>query len=115
MLPYSLDFQFFAEDLENGQFPCRLSITNTHPTAKVRNVLVDASQVGLSQPENQNLRRSVGGGDLAAELAELERRRINEALEQTGGNQTRAAELLGMPRRTLVKRIKQYNIRRPRE
>jgi DNA-binding NtrC family response regulator len=54
-------------------------------------------------------------GDLASEIAELEKRRITEALESTGGNQTRAAELLGMPRRTLVKRIKQYGIRRPRE
>ncbi len=33
---------------------------------------------------------------------------------QCGGNQTRAAELLGMPRRTLVKRLAQYGIQRPR-
>ena len=51
---------------------------------------------------------------LADELADLERRRIVDALEQCGGNQTRAAELLGMPRRTLVKRLTQYGIKRPR-
>jgi two-component system, NtrC family, response regulator AtoC len=51
---------------------------------------------------------------LADELADLERRRIVGALEQCGGNQTRAAELLGMPRRTLVKRLARYGIKRPR-
>jgi DNA-binding NtrC family response regulator len=51
-------------------------------------------------------------GTLSADLAELERRRIVEALERCGGNQTRAAALLGMPRRTLVKRLSEYGIRR---
>ncbi|HEY8428067.1 MAG TPA: sigma 54-interacting transcriptional regulator, partial [Sandaracinaceae bacterium] len=39
-------------------------------------------------------------GGLRAELDGVERRRILEALERTGGNQTQAAALLGMPRRT---------------
>ncbi|HTJ41953.1 MAG TPA: sigma 54-interacting transcriptional regulator [Kofleriaceae bacterium] len=43
-----------------------------------------------------------------------ERARIIAALEQCAGNQTRAAELLGMPRRTLVKRLGQYAIPRPK-
>lgn len=42
-----------------------------------------------------------------------EARRIAEALQQTGGNQTRAAELLGISRRTLVNRLNQYAIPRP--
>jgi transcriptional regulator of acetoin/glycerol metabolism len=37
-----------------------------------------------------------------------------DALAQHGGNQTRAAEALGMPRRTFVKRLAQYGIQRPR-
>jgi DNA-binding NtrC family response regulator len=45
-------------------------------------------------------------------LADAERARIVDALEKCQGNQTRAAELLGMPRRTLVKRLGQYGIRR---
>jgi transcriptional regulator with PAS, ATPase and Fis domain len=48
---------------------------------------------------------------LRAEMEALEKRRILDALERCGGNQTRAAELLGMPRRTLVKRLGQYGIR----
>ena len=53
-------------------------------------------------------------GTLADDMAALERTRIVEALEACGGNQTRAAELLGMPRRTFVKRIATLGIRRPR-
>jgi two-component system, NtrC family, response regulator AtoC len=44
-----------------------------------------------------------------------ERQRIIEALEKCVGNQTYAAELLGMPRRTLVFKIKAYDIPRPRK
>ncbi len=52
--------------------------------------------------------------DLRAELATVERRRIVEALRACDGNQTRAAEALGMSRRTLVKRIGEYGITRGR-
>ncbi len=55
-----------------------------------------------------------GTGSLAEEMAQLERQRIVDALERCSGNQTRAAELLGMPRRTLIKRLGHYGIRRPR-
>jgi len=52
---------------------------------------------------------------LKQELNQLERERIVSALEQTGGNQTQAATLLGMSRRTLVKRLQEYNLPRPRK
>jgi DNA-binding NtrC family response regulator len=58
---------------------------------------------------------AAGGAVLADELAAVERRRIVDALEQCDGNQTKAAALLGMPRRTFVKRLEQYNIPRPRK
>jgi len=54
-------------------------------------------------------------GGLKGELDEVERRRIVEALERCSGNQTRAADLLGMPRRTFVKRLDAYGIARPRK
>jgi two-component system, NtrC family, response regulator AtoC len=47
-------------------------------------------------------------------LIELEKRAILDALARCSGNQTRAAALLGMPRRTLCKRLGAYNIPRPR-
>jgi DNA-binding NtrC family response regulator len=43
-----------------------------------------------------------------------ERRQIVEALASCAGNQTRAARQLGMSLRTLVNRLKKYEIRRPR-
>ncbi len=52
---------------------------------------------------------------LADQLASLERDRIIEALDRCNGNQTRAAEMLGMPRRTLIKRLDEYGISRPRK
>jgi DNA-binding NtrC family response regulator len=54
-------------------------------------------------------------GSLPEQLAALERQRILDALDACGGNQTRAAEMLGMPRRTFVKRIEEYGIPRPKK
>lgn len=38
-----------------------------------------------------------------------------DALERSVWNQSNAAKLLGMPRRTFVKRLAQYDIPRPRK
>ncbi len=45
----------------------------------------------------------------------MERRRILEALEQCAGNQTRAAEKLGITRRALIHRLETYDLPRPRK
>lgn len=52
---------------------------------------------------------------LADQKRALERQRIVEALERAAGNQTRAAELLGVSRRTLVNRLEQFGLPRPRK
>jgi two-component system response regulator AtoC len=44
--------------------------------------------------------------------SEGEQQRILDALRKTGGNQTRAAELLGMPRRTFVYKLRRYGIKK---
>jgi len=49
------------------------------------------------------------------ELQGIERQRILDALEQCAGNQTRAAEALGMSRRTLVYRLSEFGMPRPRK
>ena len=62
----------------------------------------------------------IGAGEMAAArvpyrgLKQLERDAMVDALQRCHGNQTRAAELLGMPRRTFCKRIKEFQIPRPR-
>jgi two-component system response regulator AtoC len=45
----------------------------------------------------------------------LERRRILEALDACNGNQSRAAEKLGISRRTLLNRLDEFAIDRPRK
>jgi DNA-binding NtrC family response regulator len=50
-----------------------------------------------------------------ADLDDAERDRIERTLEQVGGNQSRAAELLGISRRTLLRRLDAYRLPRPRK
>jgi DNA-binding NtrC family response regulator len=47
---------------------------------------------------------------LADEIRELERQRIKEALKAAGGVRKHAAELIGMPLRTFVLRLKQHGL-----
>jgi two-component system, NtrC family, response regulator AtoC len=66
---------------------------------------------------------SVGNGDGVADVGlqddarlatrAVERRRISEAMSQCGGNQTRAAKLLQISRRTLVSRLTEFGFARP--
>jgi len=50
--------------------------------------------------------------NLQAEMKSLERNKIIEALERCRGNQSEAARLLGMPRRTLVSRLSEMGLTR---
>jgi transcriptional regulator with GAF, ATPase, and Fis domain len=52
--------------------------------------------------------------DFYSERRDREKSEILAALSACDGNQTRAAEMLQMPRRTLVKRLTEYGIRVPR-
>jgi transcriptional regulator with PAS, ATPase and Fis domain len=59
--------------------------------------------------------RARDGGRLLRMDPEVEQRLIQEALEKAGGNQGRAAERLGISRRTLVNRLDEYGFKRPRK
>jgi DNA-binding NtrC family response regulator len=48
---------------------------------------------------------------IAEEIRELEESRMRSALVEAGGNQTRAAELIKMPLRTFVTKLKAYGLR----
>jgi DNA-binding NtrC family response regulator len=50
------------------------------------------------------------GVDLRTLLMQLEEKLIGQALERTGGNKNRAAELLGMNRTTLVEKLRRRNV-----
>jgi DNA-binding NtrC family response regulator len=48
-------------------------------------------------------------------LDELEREAIGAALARAGGNRTRAAEMLGVSRKTILNKIKAYGITRVKD
>ncbi len=54
-------------------------------------------------------------GSLKDAVAGAEKQRIVAALEQAGGNQGKAAELLGISRRTLINRLEEHGLPRPRK
>ncbi len=71
---------------------------------------IDANAV----PAGEHVGDAAAGARLRQDLATFERQRIAEALERCAGNQTKAAQLLGISRRTLVSRLGEYNLPRPR-
>jgi DNA-binding NtrC family response regulator len=54
---------------------------------------------------------SVNNEDVRDSVRDFERQRIVEALTKTGGNQTQAADLLGLPRRTLAYKMARLGIK----
>ena len=61
----------------------------------------------LSIPRDQRKREC---RSIKEEIQELEKVRMMEALEAAEGNQTHAANLIKMPLRTFVSKVKQYGI-----
>jgi DNA-binding NtrC family response regulator len=77
-------------------------------------VFSPGDEIGVEQLPTE-IRRASGNREVirsAAErglsLAELERDYIFEVLQRAGGNKSRAAEILGIPRRTLYRRLDEY-------
>jgi two-component system, NtrC family, response regulator AtoC len=66
-------------------------------------------------PPSARVEPRLRDGTVRSEIADLERRRIEEVLQLFSGNQTRAAEHLGLSRRTLLNRLDEYGLSRPRK
>jgi DNA-binding NtrC family response regulator len=79
--------------------------------AGVRSSIDDVEEVEAELEEEA----PPSGASLSDEVRAMERRRILEALEQCAGNQTRAAEKLGITRRALIHRLETYGVPRPRK
>ncbi len=83
------------------------------------------SMEGPATGEHQPVRSDFGGetvpgttqaqGSLKEAVEEVERERILDALRVCAGNQTKAAQMLGISRRTLLNRLDQYGLPRPRK
>ncbi|MDF7808726.1 sigma-54 dependent transcriptional regulator [Pontiellaceae bacterium B12219] len=77
-------------------------------------VLAHGSVLDVGDVPAQVCEKALGGGSiqLDAELTvdEMEKRMVIQALEKTGGNRTKAAEKLGISRRTLHRKLNQYGI-----
>jgi DNA-binding NtrC family response regulator len=75
---------------------------------------LNAEALGLGVSVSATAKNVASATNLKDEREAAERRAVLEALEKTGGNQTKAAELLGVSRRTLVTRLQQYGMTKPR-
>jgi DNA-binding NtrC family response regulator len=75
-------------------------------TVTLGTAVVGVRQAGAEGGAIERLRREVAAED---------RERIVRALEACGGNQTKAAALLGISRRTLVSRLGEHALPRPRK
>ena len=62
-------------------------------------------------PEELQLENVEVPTTLVEELEQAERRRCAEALSQARGSRTEAAKILGIPRTTLINRIKHYGLK----
>jgi transcriptional regulator with PAS, ATPase and Fis domain len=76
----------------------------------------------MLEPQHMPLERSVtesqkltAPSSPSAKTGRTERERIIEALAQCAGNQSRAAKMLGIPRRTFVTKLDAYRIPRPKK
>jgi DNA-binding NtrC family response regulator len=67
----------------------------------------------LTRQRSSSMRDDPSGRVASRRAGELER--IERALTENAGNQTRAARAIGMPLRTFVMRLDKYGIRRPKK
>ncbi len=73
-------------------------------------LFAESQQIAPEDLPSQISDRGIGDLNRTLSLAEIEKDHIIEVLRETGGNQTEAANLLGINRKTLYKKINKYNI-----
>ncbi|HJY85202.1 MAG TPA: sigma-54 dependent transcriptional regulator [Candidatus Acidoferrales bacterium] len=91
---------------------CDSPITIAHLPDELREA---ASDVKVAAPEPKLLQLVPNTKCHRAQMRDVERQRLLNALEAAGWNQTKAAKALEMPRRTLVWKLASLKIERPPE
>jgi len=91
--------------------PTLTKVGEPEPSPSVARGAVPAGS--SAEPTQPGAMPSGANVDLSTEIKSIERARITEALERCGGNQSKAARLLGVSRGTLIARIEEYGLTRP--
>ena len=89
---------------------------NVRQLRSVLEAAVAMNRTGVIQAGDLHLSEDAAEGDgpsVPLNLEELEAWAVRKALEKTGGNNVRAARLLGIHRDTLLSKVKKYRIERP--
>jgi DNA-binding NtrC family response regulator len=84
------------------------------PVEKMGAMLMPSQDSG-SWPRATSVSPASKSRPIREELSAFEKKRILDALEKCRGNQTKAARVLGISRRTLVSRLAEYDLPRPRK
>jgi DNA-binding NtrC family response regulator len=106
----SYDWPGNVRELENT---VERAIALTDDQRITRDDLAGRIREGASRTGSAGVEIGPEGVALEERLAEVERNYIVKALSMTGGNLTRAAELLGIPFRSIRYRVKKLGIERP--
>ena len=75
-------------------------------------VLLESEELGLEDLPSEMLSTGEAGvpGGFHAQVAEFRKKLVREAVERSGGNQTKAAEALGLQRTYLARLIRQMGL-----
>ena len=76
---------------------------------------IDAADLAIATPWASAVPAGAPSESLREQLQREEKARVLDALVRARGNQTEAAKLLGVARRTLINKIEAFGIERPRK
>jgi DNA-binding NtrC family response regulator len=83
------------------------SITEDHLDVSIRNL---RASVQSFEPKEEPAPKSPTSRSLPDAVEQLERRLIKEAMQNSGGNKQKAAQVLGLSRQGLIKKLKRLEI-----
>jgi transcriptional regulator with GAF, ATPase, and Fis domain len=98
-----------------GVWPSSEATVASMQVPSPREILTPPGGESVGPPSDSIDPEATAPRSLRNDLKAIERERIIEALAKCGGNQSQAARMLGMSRYTLIARIEQYGLARPRK